>query len=62
MYVDLDVHMGNGVERDFLDDSSVYAVDFFNPYIYPGDQVARKVIIRFRNSRIGYRHRGACST
>ena len=41
--MDLDVHMGNGVERDFKDDPSVHAVDFFNPYIYPGDEVARKV-------------------
>lgn len=53
MYVDLDVHMGNGVERDFKDDLSVYVVDFFNPYIYPGDQVARKVTINrnFTNFR-----------
>lgn len=45
LYVDLDAHMGNGVERDFKDDPNVYTVDFFNPYIYPSDEVARKVNI-----------------
>ena len=42
--MDLDAHMGNGVSKDFKDDKTVYTVDFFNPLVYPSDEVARNVI------------------
>ncbi len=44
MIVDLDAHQGNGHERDFRDDKSVYIFDAFNPYIYPHDVYARERI------------------
>ena len=42
--LDLDAHQGNGHERDFIGYSNVYIIDFFNPYIYPGDFTARSAI------------------
>lgn len=44
MIIDLDAHQGNGHERDFLGDSSVYILDFFNPFIYPNDIYAKQAI------------------
>jgi histone deacetylase 11 len=46
MIVDLDAHQGNGHERDFLGDPAVYILDMFNPFIFPGDEVAKKAISR----------------
>ncbi|CAD8126424.1 unnamed protein product [Paramecium sonneborni] len=42
--IDLDAHQGNGYQRDFHHDSSVYIIDFYNPYIYPGDHEAEQAI------------------
>ncbi|CAK73214.1 unnamed protein product (macronuclear) [Paramecium tetraurelia] len=47
--VDLDAHQGNGYERDFLQDSSVYIIDFYNSYIYPGDHEAEQAINCFEH-------------
>ena len=44
LIIDLDAHQGNGHERDFLQDHNVHIVDAFNPYIYPGDDVAERAI------------------
>lgn len=44
MLIDLDAHQGNGHERDFLKDDSVFIVDFYNSQIYPGDEFAKKGI------------------
>jgi len=44
MYIDLDVHQGNGVEREFLTDERVYVFDFFNWHIYPHDEEMQKRI------------------
>ncbi|EMP38518.1 Histone deacetylase 11 [Chelonia mydas] len=33
--------MGNGHERDFMDDHRVYIMDVYNRYIYPGDGFAK---------------------
>ena len=44
MIVDLDAHQGNGHERDFMGDDSVYIFDTFNPHIYPGDNHAKQAI------------------
>jgi acetoin utilization deacetylase AcuC-like enzyme len=44
LYVDLDAHQGNGVERDFLDDPNTYVLDAYNPHIYPGDTDAKGAI------------------
>ena len=30
-----------GCERDFIEDNSVYIVDMYNRWIYPGDTFAR---------------------
>lgn len=47
MIIDLDAHQGNGHERDFLNDSSVYIIDMFTygelpdgQMFYPDDQEA----------------------
>ncbi|CAD8212039.1 unnamed protein product [Paramecium pentaurelia] len=47
--IDLDAHQGNGYERDFLNDSSVYIIDFYNSYIYPRDRQAEKAIKCFKH-------------
>ncbi|CAG0898390.1 unnamed protein product [Darwinula stevensoni] len=44
MIIDLDAHQGNGHERDFMDDKSIYIFDMFNSSIYPGDREAMKGI------------------
>jgi len=46
MIVDLDAHQGNGHERDFINDSSVFILDMFNPDIFPGDSYAEQAISR----------------
>ena len=35
---------GNGHERDFINDSSVYIMDVYNKGIYPGDTYAKQAI------------------
>ncbi len=44
MVIDLDVHQGNGHERDFTGDADVYIVDMYNHDVYPGDEVAKEKI------------------
>jgi histone deacetylase 11 len=44
MIVDLDAHQGNGHETDFLGDSDVFIIDFYNDSIYPGDYSAKEAI------------------
>ena len=38
LIIDLDVHQGNGHERDKLEfhPHDLYIIDVFNPHIYPG--------------------------
>ncbi|XP_044157912.1 histone deacetylase 11 isoform X1 [Bufo gargarizans] len=38
--------MGNGHERDFMDDKRVYIMDIYNRHIYPGDALAKRAIKR----------------
>jgi histone deacetylase 11 len=51
MIIDLDAHQGNGHERDFMDDDSVFVFDAFNPHIYPGDTFARKKLLKKRQGK-----------
>ena len=47
MIVDLDAHQGNGHERDFLGDNSVYTIDFYTYMgedFYPNDTLAMQKI------------------
>lgn len=44
MIVDLDAHQGNGHERIFYEDRSVYIFDMYNQHIYPRDAYARQRI------------------
>ncbi|PAA63532.1 hypothetical protein BOX15_Mlig012185g2 [Macrostomum lignano] len=44
MIVDLDAHQGNGHERDFLGDKTVFILDAYNVQIYPGDNAAKPAI------------------
>lgn len=44
MIIDLDAHQGNGYERDLLNDSDAYIVDFYNHDIYPEDEEAKPAI------------------
>ncbi|KAF0691772.1 Aste57867_17043 [Aphanomyces stellatus] len=44
LLVDLDAHQGNGHERDFLGDPSVFIVDAYNAQIYPCDVDAKPSI------------------
>ncbi|XP_045164224.2 histone deacetylase 11-like isoform X2 [Mercenaria mercenaria] len=44
MIVDLDAHQGNGHERDFMNDESVYIMDVYNRGIYPHDGFAKRAI------------------
>lgn len=46
--IDLDAHQGNGLERIFYEDESIYFFDMYNQDIYPGDQEAKERI----NSKI----------
>ncbi|MED6262034.1 Histone deacetylase 11, partial [Ataeniobius toweri] len=38
--------LGNGHERDFLDDTRVFIMDMYNHNIYPGDLYAKRAIKR----------------
>ena len=42
--IDLDAHQGNGLERIFADDKSIYLFDMYNQDIYPQDDFARQRI------------------
>jgi histone deacetylase 11 len=42
--VDVDAHQGNGHERCHMGDNDVFILDAFNPFIYPGDEFAKKAI------------------
>lgn len=44
LYIDLDAHQGNGVERVYIDDKSVAILDAYNAEIYPGDEFAKAAI------------------
>jgi histone deacetylase 11 len=48
MIIDLDVHQGNGIERDifngYLPTDKIFMIDAFNPGIYPCDNKVKKVI------------------
>lgn len=49
MYIDLDVHQGNGVERDVLEmeaheQRATYILDAYNSSAYPGDSMAARAI------------------
>jgi len=44
LYIDLDAHQGNGVERLCRDDPDVYIIDMYNAGIYPNDYEARRRI------------------
>lgn len=46
MIVDLDAHQGNGYERDFKDNDSVYIMDVYNKWIYPKDTKAKQAIAK----------------
>lgn len=41
-YVDLDVHLGNGVCHQFRDDREIFIFDMYNPNIYPRHDVAAR--------------------
>ncbi|VDI21017.1 histone deacetylase 11 [Mytilus galloprovincialis] len=49
MIIDLDAHQGNGHERDFLNDDSVYILDVYNGAIYPRDSTAKAAIKKRAN-------------
>jgi histone deacetylase 11 len=51
MVIDLDVHQGNGVERDKLaaGDSEMYILDMYNSRAFPLDTPAKAAI----NARVG---------
>ena len=42
--IDLDAHQGNGVERIFRKDDSIFLLDMYNSDIYPRDEWAKKRI------------------
>jgi histone deacetylase 11 len=46
MVIDLDVHQGNGIERDKLStgDAQMYIVDMYNSQAFPLDTVAKAAI------------------
>ena len=46
LYIDLDVHQGNGPETDFFHDKRVFIFDIYNKYIFPRDNLAKKRIDR----------------
>jgi histone deacetylase 11 len=46
MIVDLDVHQGNGFERDFLLSENVYIVDCYSSQIFPQDSESKDDIAR----------------
>ena len=46
MYIDLDVHQGNGVARDKLrfEDADLFIVDMYNGNLWPGDGYAKEAM------------------
>lgn len=46
LVIDLDVHQGNGFERDklYFNDDSLYILDMYNPDIFPADALAKAAI------------------
>jgi len=44
MIIDLDVHQGNGHERDFINDPNTFIFDMYNRQIYPNDTYAKGAI------------------
>ncbi|TAL40015.1 MAG: histone deacetylase [Alphaproteobacteria bacterium] len=42
MIIDLDVHQGDGHERDFRNDTDTYIVDLYNQDVFPGDMDGRR--------------------
>ena len=44
MIIDLDAHQGNGHEKDFTNDPSVFIIDVYNHQIYPKDFEGKKGI------------------
>lgn len=44
LYIDLDAHQGNGVERLLMDDRDVFILDQYNATTYPNDLAARRRI------------------
>lgn len=44
MIIDLDAHQGNGIERIYRNDNSIYILDAFNPLTFPGDEFAKEGI------------------
>lgn len=44
LIIDLDAHQGNGLERIFKNDSSIYFFDMYNKEIYPSDEIAKSRI------------------
>jgi histone deacetylase 11 len=44
LYIDLDAHQGNGVERTFYDEPRVCIYDMYNGANFPGDRYARSRI------------------
>ncbi|KAJ3044986.1 Histone deacetylase 11 [Rhizophlyctis rosea] len=44
LYVDLDAHQGNGVERSFIEDDRVHILDAYNTHIFPNDTNAKSAI------------------
>lgn len=46
LIIDLDAHQGNGLERIFKEDDSIYFFDMYNKDIYPNDRQAKNRINR----------------
>lgn len=44
MIVDLDAHQGNGYQKDFLGNRTVYIMDVYNRSVYPHDEDAKRAI------------------
>lgn len=38
LYIDVDAHQGNGVERDWGDSYEVFILDLYSEGIYPNDR------------------------
>jgi len=53
MIVDLDAHQGNGHERDFLGDETVFIMDMYSSPNYPSDHYARKAIAERATLKFG---------
>jgi histone deacetylase 11 len=46
LYIDLDVHQGNGPETDFFHDKRVFIFDVYNKFIFPLDESVKQRIDR----------------